>query len=695
MDAVVNSLAELYGIETSFEDARGETQHASPESIRKVLAAMDVEIRSERQTSALVAELQVEEWSRALPPVRVFDLTRGAPEVEITLPPQHGPLSWTLRKENGETTRGRVTFEELRLTGRRTVNGERVERRSFTLSAGTPSGYHEFSLEAPRASMSLIVSPGRCYLPPEALRRRWWGIAAQLYAVRSKDNWGIGDFSDLRQLIRITRDRGGEVVGVNPLHALFLERPAHASPYSPLSRLLLNVLNVDITRVSEFEYSDKARDLVSSVEFSQRLEACRASENIDYEGVTQLKRSVLRLLFETFQVRADRARAAAFDAFRRAQPEGFQHACVFQVMRDLGREEYEHAGAPGMELFRSEQSALIDEIVWYQWIADEQLAAAAQEAASMAIGIYRDLAVGSDGSGAERWANPAGFARAHIGAPSDVGNPAGQDWGLPAPHPRSMRAQSYRPFIELLRANMRHAGALRIDHAMALQHLFWIPEGATPKDGAYVKYPMEDLLGILALESHRNRCLVIGEDLGTVPPGFRERMAHANILSYKVLYFEKDNESGAFPDAAAYPGLSLAVAASHDLPTLAAWWQGADIDLRQRLCRFDSEEEQRVARAERQKERELLAKTLGLADGTQAAADDVIRAAHAFLAGTPAVLAMAQLDDITREIEPVNVPGTCDEYPNWRHRYSIKLEALLEDSLLRPIADRMNQRRTK
>ena len=691
-DTTIAALAELYGIESSFEDARGVTQHASTESLQKILAAMDVRLGSERQASALVEELRSEGWSRPLPPVKVCDRTRDALEVEITLPPRHSRVRWTLRAESGEITHGSVAFEHLRLIGRRIVNGESLERRSLALSTNTPPGYHQFSLEAPRCEMSLIVSPGRCYLPAGDARQRWWGIAAQLYAIRSEDNWGIGDFSDLAHLVRITRERGGNVVGVNPLHALFLDRPSHASPYSPLSRLLLNVLDIDVTKVPELEHSTAAQALVSSAPFRQQLEACRSAANIDYDGVTQLKRAVLHLLFETYRTRADPARIAAFDRFRNAQPDDFVNACVLQVMRDLGRSDYEHANAPGVEEFRTHQASRIEELVWCQWIADEQLAAAAREAASMAIGIYRDLAVGSDSSGAERWANPSGFARASIGAPSDVHNPAGQNWVLPAPNPRAMRAQAYRPFIELLRANMRHAGALRIDHVMALQHLFWIPEGATPKDGAYVKYPMDDLVGILALESHRNRCIVIGEDLGTVPAGFRERMSRANILSYRVLYFEKDHDSGAFLDSSAYPRLSLAVAASHDLPTLKAWWEGADIELRQRISGVESEEASRDAFAERARDRERLARTLGLSGGVQTGVDGVIVAAHAFLARTPAALAMAQLDDITRETSPVNVPGTSDEYPNWRRRYSAPLEGLAVSSLLDAVASTMEER---
>jgi 4-alpha-glucanotransferase len=694
MDAL-HSLADYCGIELSFEDVRGDTQHASPESIAKILAAMNGGVCNEAQAGAVLARWQAEDWRRTLAPVRVCDLTQGAPQIEITLGRQRGRLHWTVQLENGETTHDRVAFEDLRLIGRRIIDGEELERRVLTFSPNVPPGYHRFSLETPATAMALIVSPGRCFLPARFERgRQWWGISAQLYAVRSKDNWGIGDFTDLQQLLDIARKSGGDVVGVNPLHALFLDDPAKASPYSPLSRLLLNVLNIDVTRVPELGHSEKARDLMASPAFQQRLQACRASASVNYEDVAQLKRPVLRDLYQTFRRRADPIRVTAFTAFRNAQPEEFINGCVLQVLRLLGRNEFEHAGVSEVAEFRQSEAALIEEFVWYQWIADEQLAEVAKAGASMAVGIYRDLAVGSDAAGAERWSNPNGFARANIGAPPDIHNPLGQDWGLPAPLPRSMREQAYKSFIDLVRANMRHAGALRIDHAMGLQHLFWVPEGSTAKEGAYVKYPLDDLIGILALESHRHRCLVIGEDLGTVPEGFRDRIARARILSYRVLYFEKDSSSGAFLEASAYPRLSLAVASSHDLPTLTAWWQHADIDLKQKLGRTNSEES-RHATLDRAKERKLLAQTLDLSEEETALPEDVVCAAHAFLARTGAAIAMAQLDDITLEIEPVNVPTTNDEYPNWRRRYAVDLEDLEANSLLRPVADAMSAARAK
>ena len=269
---------------------------------------------------------------------------------------------------------------------------------------------------------------------------------------------------------------------------------------------------------------------------------------------------------------------------------------------------------------------------------------------------------------------------AQVGAPPDIYNPAGQNWGLPPFHPRALWEEGYRSFIELVRANMRHAGGLRIDHVMGLQHLYWVPQGEMPSAGAYVRYRMKDLIGILALESHRHGCLVVGEDLGTVPEGFRERMAEANILSYRVLFFERQPETGAFLPPSAYPPPALAIVGSHDLPTLRGWWEGRDLDLKGQLGLFPEPDEASRQRKMRERDRMQLLEALRreklLSDNEEPDIATLARAAHVFLARTPSVLAMVQIDDLTDEADPVNVPATSDEHPNWRRRLSMTLEEL-------------------
>lgn len=327
--------------------------------------------------------------------------------------------------------------------------------------------------------------------------------------------------------------------------------------------------------------------------------------------------------------------------------------------------------------------ATIEFLEWLQWVADEQLAKAAKVAADvgMQIGLYRDLAVGCDRSGAETWANPAAFLdRAQVGAPPDIFNPAGQDWGLPPFHPRALREEGYRSFVELIRANMRHAGGLRIDHVMGLQHLYCIPSGCNPDEGAYVAYPLDDLIGILALESQRHRCLVVGEDLGTVPEGFRAKMEAAGVLSYRVLFFEQDWSTGVFLRPGDYPRLSLAVAGSHDLPTLIGWWEERDITLKERLGLYPSDEEAQSQRQRRANDRASLIQAFrreGLLEAQgEISAEAFVAAAHEFLAISDAGMVAVQLDDILGEPEQVNVPGTSLEHPNWRRKYSITLEDL-------------------
>jgi 4-alpha-glucanotransferase len=302
----------------------------------------------------------------------------------------------------------------------------------------------------------------------------------------------------------------------------------------------------------------------------------------------------------------------------------------------------------------------------------------------MAVGLYRDLAVGADSSGAETWANPGlVVSTAHVGAPPDLFNPAGQDWGLPPFDPHALREQAYAGFIELVRANMRHAGGLRIDHVMALQHLYWIPQGKPASEGVYVKYPLDDMVGILALESQRHRCLVVGEDLGTVPEGFRERMTEAGILSYRVVFFEYA-ESGGFVGPDDYPPLSLATVGSHDHATLRGWWEARDIDLKDRHGLDPGAGETKNQRDLRARDKASLLDALkaagvALPDGftvTSDYSDELSKAVHLFLARTRSGIAMVQLDDLTDEPDQVNLPATTDQHPNWRRKHSLALGEL-------------------
>jgi len=712
---LVDKLAKHCGIEDEFIDALGKRHPTSAKAKHALLRAMGMPVEDEVQAGVVLAQLEREEWLRPLPPVCVLYSRLGETlRVEVNLPADLGELKWHLTLESGEEFSGQQQAGALPLIGQHTCDGEVIERRRLILHADIPWGYHRLQLVAPQAQTLLIVTPGQCWLPDAMMQgQRLWGIAAQLYLLRSAHNWGIGDFGDLHRLVELSATKGANVVGLNPLHALFMDNPEHASPYSPASRLLLNVLNIDVHAIMRWLDCPQAQALYDASEFQQRLAAARQAEQVDYTTVAELKMQVLRVLFQAWQAAPVAERQREYERFRRSQGQTLERTCLFQALRQHFAEqdqdkadwhewpaEYRDPDSAAVAEFAHSHREQVDFWVWLQWLADEQLAQAAQAAQDMAIGLYRDLAVGADRSGAETWHDQQAIVDdAQVGAPPDIYNPAGQDWGLPPFHPRMLKQEAYRSFIELVRANMRHAGGLRIDHVMSLQHLYWVPQGHAPQDGAYVSYPMEDMIGILALESQRQRCLVVGEDLGTVPAGFRERMAQANILSYRVLFFEQDADTGAYVLPQDYPALALAVAGSHDLPTLRGWWEGSDIELKERLHLYPKADEAARQQAQRKQDRKALLAVLreqGLLDAAdeQVTVEEVVLAVHGFLARSAALLAVAQLDDITDETEQVNVPATShDKHPNWRRRLSVALEELPTYPSMQAIADLFNRER--
>jgi malto-oligosyltrehalose trehalohydrolase/4-alpha-glucanotransferase len=701
----LQALAERMGISSEYRDARGNLVRTTEQTQRKLLSAMGVRVNDEHEAAAALDALEVESWRQPLPSVRVITAGQERVTVDVVVAADVERLSWQLTLEDGTQQHATVEIGWLELLESRTVDGRDLQRRRVEFDGDIPWGYHQLAIE-PGGQTTLVVTPGTCWLPPELQNReRLWGLAAQLYLLRSAENWGIGDFSDLSRLVRLGASKGADVIGLNPLHALFEDAPEHASPYSPASRLLLNTLNIDLQAIPELKRSAAARRLVESPDFQGRLSACRASRLVDYATVADLKMKAFKVLFADCRAAAG-PRWDAFQAFRRERGAELEQGCLFLALRGhfahsgearadwhAWPPEYQSHGSREVASFAREHAEDVELMAWLQWVAEDQLRAAAHTALEqhMRIGLYRDLAVGADRAGAETWANPRTVVSgAQVGAPPDIFNPAGQNWGLPPFNPHALRAEAYRSFIQLIRANMRCAGGLRIDHAMALQQLYWVAQGDTPRDGAYVRYPLEDLVGILALESHRQHCLIVGEDLGTVPEGFRERMASANILSYRVLFFEQDFSTGEFISPRDYPFLALAVVGSHDLPTLRGWWMALDIDLKERLGLFPDAREAARQRSVRDRDKHELLKALRrerLLEGeSEPSFSALVRAVHGFLARTNSALVMAQLDDITDETEPVNVPATSNEHPNWRRRLSLTLDELSGSARLSDLA---------
>lgn len=721
----LDRLADLAGIDAEYRDAWGAVRRVPSATKQSLLAAMGFDVSSPDGVTTAIGKIEEEGWRACLPPVLVVQRRRrGAPVVPIVLPATHGgaTFEWTLQEEMGPLRSGTARFMDLPLDDSRRVDGLTMERRLLQLPEGLPLGYHTFRVamrpEAESAgaedqgSTTLIVAPSRCYFPSALARDdKAWGVSVQLYALRSRRNWGIGDFTDLGQFVAFCDGLGAGAVGLNPLHALFPGRPANASPYGPSSRLFLDVLYIDVEDAPEFAICAAAQARVGDPRFQETLHDLRQAPMVDYPRVAEVKLVVLELLYGTFrEMRLGEGRAGMESErgaeFRRFQRHGGQPLERFGVFEALSEhfgwsvawrdwpEPYRDPDSPEVAAFADKNRDRVEYFHYLQWLADSQLRAVVERARSsgMIVGLYHDLALGSAGDGGEAWARQDIFTRGvAVGAPPDAWNNRGQNWGMPPPNPMAMRAEAYATLSGVLRANMSHGGALRIDHVMCLARLFWIPTNADPEAGAYVRYPLDEVLAVLCLESQRQRCVVIGEDLGTVPKGFRARMRRAAILSYRLLYFQRD-KAGEFLPPKRYPKMAAAVVGTHDLATLAAFWTGRDLAVRDELGLYPSREQADEARRSRRHEKGALIRALkreGLLpqrapDEPGDLDDEMILAVHRFLALTRGRIFMVHLEDVLGVTEQINLPGTVSEYPNWRRKMPVDIEDLPH---VRPIQD--------
>ncbi|MEO8279069.1 MAG: 4-alpha-glucanotransferase [Ideonella sp.] len=703
-DRPLHHLADRLGVFRQYVSASGAVCTVSDASLRLLCGAMGFDASSAADVDASLARVQAS--AARLDPV-LFARQGQA----LTTPWRYEPendtaVSWQIKFELGGGISGHTLAD---IAG--SLPTIRIALDDIAI------GYHHLTLSQGQHSASalLIVAPQRCWTPPEwqSEARRDWSITTQLYSLRSQRNWGIGDFSDLIELAQHAAAQGASSIGLNPLHALFPANPRHLSPYSPSSRVFLNPLYIDVEAVPDYAHSAAARRLVEADTFAARLRAVRASELVDYEMVCALKLEVLKALFAEFRKHAQQdptgERPAAFLAFKQAAGADLARFSLFEALQqhmvDAGAglswrawpAAFRDTDSSEVQAFSDAHAEAVEFSTFLQWEADRQLgaAAAAMRALGMSTGVYRDVAVGVDPNGAEAWNDPALLVcGASIGAPPDTYNPKGQDWGLTPFNPIALQQRVYAPFIAAIRANMRHAGAVRIDHVIGLKRLFWVPTGAGPAAGGYVSYPYDQLMAIVALESQRHQCLVVGEDLGTVPDGFRDDAAARALLSYRVLMFERANGDGAFLPPSHYPELAAAAVSTHDLPTLSGLWAGRDLEWRTALALYpdqdgaqrDSEFRRTTRRAlidALQQHGELSAEAAArLASAVPPSAESIaelIEAAHCMLAKAPSRLMLVQIEDLAREAEQMNLPGTVDEHPNWRRKLGCSVAQLFSD----------------
>ena len=705
MEPALARLARLCGIEPGYHDIWGEWR-ATPEATQRLLLqAFGVDAHDEASAQAALDAHEGELWDRIVAPMSVVRRPALGHGLRLQLPDEalgHA-LSWRLVEEGGETREERFDALSLERIEEFRRGGRNAAAFRLPLPADLAEGYHRIAILAGGRTLGegfVAVAPERCYLPPAiADGARVWGTAVQLYGLRSSRNAGIGDFTDLRHCAEVWGERGGAIVGTNPLHALSLRDPGHASPYSPSSRLFLNPIYLDVEAIDDFA-EIAAADAGFTARWRAECEKLRACGHVDYAAVAHAKRASLETLYGHFARRhlePGTARARLFAQFRASRGQALRHHALHEALAEFHGthwrewpDEHRDPDGEGVRRFGREHAQRVALHEYLQWQADLQLARA-QEACrdlGMAVGLYADLAISIGPDGSEAWANQHLYALgAAVGAPPDAFAPRGQDWGLPPLDPWRLREAAYAPFIATLRANMLRAGALRIDHVMGLARLWWVPAGHEPGEGAYVRYPLEDLLGILALESHRGRCLVIGEDLGTVADDLRRALEANEVLSYRLVLFERNGED--FKPPAEYPRRALVAWSTHDLPTFAGWWRAEDVATRAKLGMLD-EGAAAKERDDRRRARGALIARLrheGLA-GEGANPDgpltgDIAVAVQALAARTPAAVMVVQMEDVLEIAEQANLPGTVDQHPNWRRKLPLPIEAWPRDARVR------------
>ena len=664
---MLGKLASAAGIAPEWFAVTGERHEVSPDSQRAILASMGLPAATLGEVRDGLARLS-DRRLRGLPPT-----VTGHTGAQITLDLMADGLpdcpGLLIRREDGSEERIEIDLDTAERTAVEAPDGRGGVRCRVPLPP-QPPGRHRLSLDHdPDRSSLLTVAPRRCFIPQDyRTGRRGFGVAAHLYTLRRKGDGGIGDFTTLGSFAEETARHGGDFVGLNPMHAQFGQDRARSSPYNPSDRRFLDPIYIDVSTRKVLKNAREAAAVLSRQ--SAALASLRSLPAVDYPAVWAAKSAVLEAAFAAF----DKRGSPAFDDFVVTGGEALRRFAIFEAICEtvprlpwqLWDADLATPTAPGVAAFAERHADRVRYHLYLQWIAARQFAkvAAKGEAAGLSLGFYRDIAVGTAPDGAEAWTEAGNYARgASVGAPPDPFSAEGQVWSLPPPNPV---AEPSDMFAQLLAANMRHAGALRIDHAMGLQRLFWVPDGARGADGAYVTYDLERNLADVALESHRAKCLVIGEDLGTVPEGFRERLDAADILSYRVLFFERQGLRFQRPHE--YPVKAVACVATHDLATLKGWWAGADYTERAALGLISADDAARNA-GDRSAERRELADALGIGtDGGETAPAGLAEAAHGYVAATPCLLAVAQAEDLVGEAVAVNLPGTSHQRPNWQRK---------------------------
>lgn len=709
----LEKLANLVGISSEYIDKIGKTHYTTDFVRQFFLKEMGYNCQTESEIEQEITKLENEIWLNGLDSVYTFFTNETEKKVQIYLPKIIQSITYTLTSETGEHSTNTLQLASLKIIEEKTIDNKTYAKYELDIISNLAIGYHTLQVEYNKtiAKARIIIAPQKCYLKDGIKEETFktFGLAIQLYALRSQKNMGIGDFGDLKTLIPLIAKNGGDILGLNPLSALFAQNKQDVSPYRGLTRAYLNYAYIDLPAIEEFQTSAEVAEFMKNPQVVLDIRRLREINLVDYYGVLRLKLIILKMMYTEFK-KNNSPRKQIFENWKQQKGTKLYNTCLFEALLEKNSsndyakdwrfwaDNNDNINSEETKEFAKTQAERIDFYAYCHWLADTQLAEISNlcQQLGMKIGLYLDMPIGAASSGAETWFERHIYAEdIGVGAPADPMRPRGQSWGFSPYHPQHIRKAHYQPFIDLIRENMSHAQALRIDHAMGLLRLFWIyfAPGNPIAQGAYIYYNMKETVAILCLESHRHQCLVIGEDLGTVPAGFREYMYEHGLLSNKV-FFRQKTKDGEFLPPHDYQYLSLAQASTHDQATAIGFWLNEDIEDFNKCGLYINREQYINSLQARDKERKELIKAFEKEQtfSSPEAHNDAIQkldgkdapiqleeAVNKYASRTNSCLFLHRIEDIYRQKEMENVPGTVYEYPNWRVKLPIDVEDMEKD----------------
>ncbi len=691
MNHHLDKLCQLMKVETTWYSLEGVEHRAAEETIHTILNAMKLDTSSDEAICEEIAKIEGKIWRKPLQEVNVFK--KGSDNYNISVSVQeeffHKDINWWIICEDGTKVTGSFKPAECEFLGEKLISNHKMMRVNLYLAetiANLDMGYHEFFISYSDDNLKLsdkskiILAPHTSYVPDGFFEKKYWGLTAHAYTLKSNFHKLAADFSDLSKFIDYAIEKEADFVGINPLHAMHLQDPSIASPYSPSSRLQINPLYIALPYDEMYKEYNKYHD--------------NAEENdglIDYHKNLQVRLKILKQHYIEFNEQDEHRKGRSkFIKWAKVQDEEVIYFAIFNALAEHFNEsdfhkwpaEYQTCKTNAVGVFAKNNTLSINFYLWLQWLANEQLHKLSQQAKSLPIGIYGDLAVGVTRSSADVWMDSRLIiSNISFGSPPDAFAKSGQDWGICPFNPVYMQEKAFEPFIKLIRNNMKYFAALRIDHILGLNRLFWVAKSDEKQvQGTYVSNFYEEYLAIIALESHRNKCIVIGEDLGTLPHGMREQMDSQNILGYRVFWFEFWEESKLFKRPDTYFYKTLASVSTHDLPTIAGYLQDTDIKIKEELSAYYNEADIQFLTDYRRAEKDRLLAALEDQNLHVENKEDIVsinKNLYAFVAKSNSCLMSVQLDDLTMETKPLNLPGVPEHvYPNWRRKLSMTIEEI-------------------